>query len=160
VRDLNELLQTVFDQAVTRLQLLGVQLPDRQYISGGSALAYDSDQFTVNLNRVSGGRPVAEDTLQFNPFRTYFAEVQVTLLRRAPMIGTRGALPSVTDEETSAAQQLADMMNLSQVMGDMAADGTLCNGYRGIPVAVGPTTPYGPEGGLVGSLVVVSVQVV
>jgi hypothetical protein len=162
MRDLNELLQTVFDGVVDRLQQRQIEVPDRQYISAGSAVAYDMEQLTVNLNRVTGGRPGGEDVVQYNPFRVYMAEVQVTLLRKAPMIGTRGLLPSVEAEEASALIQVADMAALTEILGEMAQDGSLYQNpaLRGIPVAVGATMPYGPQGGIVGSVVVVSVQVV
>jgi hypothetical protein len=161
VRDPNDLLTTVFQELSRRLPDLGSPVPDRAYISSGNAVAYDMEQLTVNLNRISGGQPGLEDVNQFVSFAVFFAEVQITLLRNAPMArmaGNRPKLPSTDDEQSAAAVQVTDMMALTQALQDMRSDGSLTN--QGVPVSIGPTMPYGPSGGIVGSLAVVAVQLV
>lgn len=156
MRDLYPSLEALLRLVQEGFAALGVDLPARQYVAPGAIAAYDDEQLTVNLGRVYLGRPGAEDPLiRLNVFS---ADLSVTILRKSAMMGARGSAPLPEDEQAVAQVQMKDMQTLAEVLG------TVRTGYTytdlGTPFAINPVLPYGPEGGLVGSVGSISIQAV
>lgn len=129
-------------------------LPERRYVSDGTP-AYDCEQVAVQVARTMGilGNVAAEQAMQvLGPMVQRAAEVVVHVIRCAPVVDDDGSAPSTDEVEASARGVLADAVMVPDALLAAYKAGLLgaCSG-----VALGGWAGYGPEGGLVGGLVTV-----
>jgi hypothetical protein len=110
VRDLMALCTSLLSEVEGRWADAGGQpLPLVSYVAAGALVAYDSAQVTVNVARIFAGRPGQEFPVT-SPFEVTVltVDLQVMVLRDAPLPDDSGAPPSAALLNASATLAMAD----------------------------------------------------
>lgn len=146
---------------VQQLKTLGITVPDRVYVTPGSMLAWDGEQLTVTLMGIDQGKPGVAQTQTMHPStRILYASFAVNLMRAVSTLNDMapldGAVPDAATLDAEGQTLVGDAAALI-----LAADAIHASGkfvQVGVDFAVGPLQPVGPEGGLSGSRLLVSVS--
>lgn len=144
-----------------QLTAQGVEVPDRQYRQAGSIPVWDGEQLTTGLMGIAQGQPGQAYPQTFAPqalnlYATFF----VLLIREISVISTEGFTPG---EVPTAEDSDADGVN---VIGDGQALVIAASAIHTAHTMTGPgegfvidgLQPLGPEGGLAGSRLLISVS--
>lgn len=128
-----------------------VDLPPTRYVAPGGVVAYDEEQLTVHVSNLFPGQPPTAGAAVTDPALTLqSAEFRVTIIRDTPIVDDSGNPPSVDALQASAQEHLNDMRTM------MAALEAIRASYQfvtyNIPFSILGVAPYGPEGGVVGTI--------
>lgn len=139
----------------------GVELPETQFVAPGADIAWEAEQFTVNLISMEQGQPGRAFAGTMVPKTTlFYATFAVNLLREVPGLSGEGhvqdMLPSPEEQQAAAFETINDAAMLALAAADVHGGYKITGPGEGF--AVGPVTPFGPEGNLVGSRCLVSVS--
>lgn len=150
--------QDLLDGLVAVFNLMEVELPARVGLVPGGEVAFDADQFTVNLASITRGQPGQVQTQATTPsMLLQFVTYEVYLLRAVATIQD-----GVADDVTPTPGVLAsdyhklavDARNLWRAIVSLHASYALVS--PNVPFTYGPLQMVGPEGGLSGSKVAVN----
>jgi hypothetical protein len=124
-------------------------------------VAWDGEQLTVSLMGIDQGKPGGSVSTNVIPQALMlFASFSVNLIRAIPTIGTEGfaagEVPTPEDLDASGQQLLDDAAQL--VLAASAFHQAYLLTDPGMDMVIGPLSPVGPEGGLAGSRMLVSVS--
>lgn len=104
----------------------------------------------VRLIQVYPSTVVGEPSAQPGNCSTLLGfDVEIGIVRCAPVIQEGGEFPSVTEQADAVALQIADMMAMRRAI-------VCCSGHKDF--LLGPYTPVGPDGGVVGGAWTVAMQ--
>ncbi|HWF25174.1 MAG TPA: hypothetical protein VG275_06995 [Solirubrobacteraceae bacterium] len=159
--DLSGFAARVLSAFDAQLAQQGVSLPSRQYVTPGSMVPWDGEQLTVSLMGIDQGRPGGTVTTSIVPQATiFYASFSVNLIRAIPTINTEGfsagETPTAEDLGASGGQLLDDAAQL--VLAASAFHQAYLLSDPGVDFVVGPLSPVGPEGGLAGSRMLLSLS--
>lgn len=148
----DELLQFAVDVLADN----GRAAPDRQYVAEGG-VAFDCEQLVVQVARVFLGAPGEQVTDPVNCSATLVADLTVWLIKCAAPMGDNGEPPS--DEEIEAVSQvlLTDGLVLTEGLIRGLQGHQVFTSLESPAVAIGELAPQGPEGGMAGWTLTVSV---
>ena len=145
-----------------QLAAQGVDVPKRQYVLPALMVAWDGPQLTVGLAELFQGQPGAPFGGTFTPPTAivFGAMFVVDLLRKVPALsgeGTAGMLmPSALDLNAAGQSLMTDAKALLLAGVTIRERYTLTGPGQGF--AVGSCAPVGPEGGLAGSRLQITVS--
>ena len=131
--------------------------PARQYVSDGPLIAWDCEQVVVTVESTLGheGDVTTEVASPVNCLMMRAAQLGIWVVRCAPTVTEDGLPPLAQDVDDNAAVVLTDVMVLADVVADAYRRGELlgCHG-----LAFQQWQGIGPEGGLVGGVLRVRVD--
>lgn len=144
-----------------QLTVQAVSLPERQYVTPGSMVPWDGEQLTVSLMGIDQGHPGAGQAASVIPeTATFYASFSVNLIRKVPIINTEGfaagEVPTAEDLDASGQGLVGDAAALILAGSQVHLARVLVG--PGEEMVIGPLSPVGPEGGLAGSRLLVSVS--
>jgi hypothetical protein len=147
---------------IAQLEQLDVEIPERRYVASTPIPVWDGEQLTVSLSGMSQGQPGAGFGGTFHPSAlNQFAQFAVQIVRKVSVLQADGPFRSTipTGDEINADGLVT--------MGDAAAlwtaaarlHFTYAEGMPGTGFEVGPLQTVGPEGGLAGVRLLLSLTV-
>lgn len=150
---------------VNQLELQGVSLPERQHFAPGQIPAMDGEQLVGNLVGVMQGQPGGGFGGTFpagGAPATFSATYSVALLREIPVVQGDGGMldyviPASADINTAGVGSLEDAEALLKACQAIHRQ-YLVTG-RGMGFEVGPLQTIGPEGGLAGPKILLTVSI-
>lgn len=156
---------------VDQLEVQGVDVPDRRYRAPGTMIVWDGEQLTVALVTIDQGQPgmvlaqsmVASARVMFAQFSVNLVRVVASLDGEKPFGG--GAVPGGDTMDVDGAASMADASALITAANQIHALDSNSLGQKyglvmpGESFVVGPLQPLGPEGGLAGHRLLVSLAV-
>lgn len=159
--DLPATAELVLSLFVTHLEDLDVDIPARRYVAPGSMVPWDGEQLVVNLQSIDQGQPGQPiGTTQTAATVVLAAQFGVGLLREVPMLHGEGPINAMVPDsgEMNAAGlvSMGDVAALTRAALAIQTDNELVGPGEGI--VIGPVTPLGPEGGLAGHRLILSVS--
>ena len=139
----------------------GVTVPSRRYVTPGGLIPWDTDQLTVSLMSVDQGQPGIGDTTTMIPQAVvFYASYSVNLIRAIPVVNTEGfagtQLPTAAELDESGQQLQTDAGALLLAAAAIHIGYTLTDPGQGF--VIGPLQPVGPEGGLAGSRLMLTIS--
>jgi hypothetical protein len=162
LRDLPAGAHEVLDAFVRELERADVEVPERRYVAPGVVPVWDGEQFVCNLQQILQGQPgIPSLTTPVPPAaRVFSAQWALTLVRSVPALETDGPVAELIPdaEEIGEAGDLA--MNDSAAL--LLAAQRLHEGYvltrSGQGFSIDGLGTQGPEGGLAGTRLLISVS--
>lgn len=161
VDDLAGLGAYLLGDLAAKLAALGISVPTVQYREPGQAIAWDGEQLAIAFVGLTAGQPGQPRLQVADPSTlTQYAEWDVLLLRFVPSLtDVEGELmiPDPADIDVAAVETMTDASGIYT-----AAVQLLIEQHQAsvtVPMGVGPVTSIGPNGGLAGTMLRVSVQV-
>lgn len=147
----------------SQLEAQGIELPDRQYFSPGQIPAWDGEQLVGNLIGLAQGGAGMNMAQTMHPAAVrYAASFSIALLRAIPIVQAEPgpfeyAVP--TDEAINGAglQFAADFEAMLKACQAIHAQYLIA--YPGMDFEVGPVQTVGPDGGLAGPKVNLTVSI-
>jgi hypothetical protein len=159
--DLPGFAEQVLSDFAAQLTGQGISVPERQYVTPGSMIPWDGEQFTVTLMGIDQGQPgQGQAQSQVPQAVAYYASFSLNLIRKVPVISTEGfaaqSVPTAEDLDASGQTFIADAAAL------ILAASRIHTAYLETPpgegFVAGPLQPVGPEGGLAGSRLLLTVS--
>lgn len=156
---------TILSFLEDELAMAGIDVPARSYVSAGE-VSHDfggsncADQLAVSWTGNFQGLPGQDNTNA--PLRCAVpvtATFAIALLRCVPTLDTRGNPPSPTQLSDSGNQIMTDGMTLARVIIDGHLEESILETGCTL-LALGAIEPYGPQGGVGGSVVGLMVSLV
>lgn len=154
--------ESLLEAFATQLVAFGVTPPAEQYVGAGSLVAWDGEHLAVTLVSIDQGQPGAPYSGTFQPgvVTTLAAQFTVEILREVPALAGEGGLAQMvpSQEALDAAGQISmnDAAGLVQAAIAIHDDSTMTPSGTGF--AIGACTSLGPDGGLAGHRLVVTVS--
>lgn len=161
LRDLGGAAQQLLSLFAEQLEGLSVDLPDVRIVAPGSTLAWDGEMLAVIMSRLEQGQPGAP--MPGTQYRaTYYVTFSVFLVRSTPALfgdGQPGPAMVPSEEDTTAAgiQFFDDVAALALAATAIHEEFLFTDPGEGFEMSA--VTPVGPQGGLVGNQVSISVSV-
>lgn len=153
---LYDLARKLLDAVVAGFADHGVALPTNRYVSNGSP-AFDCSQVTVNLQRVFSGSPGAETQGQMGCGPLSVAEFSIDIVRCIPSMDDGANPPSDKTISASAKEIYTDLWILRLVVVEAWRNEEF---GKGLSFSVRSAAPLDPSGGMGGSELLISVQVI
>ncbi len=146
----------LFDLVIGGFAAAGVALPERRVLSPGISAPSDGPQLLLFLEAITAGGPGQPvGTFQRSPAGYRTATWVVAILRAVHVQGGDGGFaPDPVDIEADAEMTWTDAAVVQDLLETARHRNQLV--AAGIPVTISPVTPIGPEGGLAGVQVTVS----
>lgn len=147
----------VLDVVIRGFDAAGIELPERRHVAPGQTAPADDEQLVVHLLSSAAGHP-GQPTAQWqrSPASFRSATWQVSILRAVHTQGTDSALaPGPIEVEADAEIAFTDVAVLQNLMETAKLQKILAG--PGVPITISPVIPIGPEGGLAGVQVQVSI---
>jgi hypothetical protein len=144
-----------------QLKAQGVHLPDRQYRQAGSQPVWDGEQLTTGLMGIAQGQPGLAYPQTFVPealnlYATFF----VLLIREIVVINTEGftgmEIPTALEQDADGVALISDGAQLVIAASAIHLARSLVENGEGF--VIDGLQPLGPEGGLSGSRLLLSVS--
>jgi hypothetical protein len=144
-----------------QLKAQGVRLPDRQYRQAGSQPVWDGEQLTTGLMGIAQGQPGLAYPQTFVPealnlYATFF----VLLIREIVVINTEGftgmEIPTALEQDADGVALIGDGAQLVIAAAKIHLARSLTENGEGF--VIDGLQPLGPEGGLSGSRLLLSVS--
>lgn len=162
---LKDVAHSLFDNIISGLESEGVDVPTRRYTHNGNWAADLAGEdcasaFIVAWTGLLPGLPPAEvagTAIKCSVPLT--ASYQIVLLRCVPIVDARGNAPTPTQLIASGDEIQLDGMTLPRVVVDKQLQGALTDIQCGLVGIIG-VNPYGPEGGVGGTIVDILVSLV
>lgn len=162
---LGDVAQALLDTLIAAAADEGIDLPERRFVTAGAAggEAWDGEQVTVGLQQlvpanasklgvVTGqGTQTSRGALPMTA-----AALRIEIVRCHPTMGDDGSPPLAEDEQAAGVAALRDAALLHELRNRAIADAALTGGEPG-DILPGPITPAGPEGGLAGMSLLLTV---
>lgn len=154
----------------TALTARGVELPDRRYVAPGQINAWDGEQLVVNLQSIDQGQPGRPFGGTYIPAALNFtAQFAVSIVREIPALYGEGPLttmvPTALELDDAGQGSLTDGAALILAATDIYAASIHGTAGQGLAVTgpgegfeIGPCYPVGPEGGLAGHRLLVTIS--
>jgi hypothetical protein len=151
-----KLLGLVSDQLTAQ----GIVVPQRVCVVPGSDIAFDCEQLVVNVARVLSNYQGADSNfpVQTHSILRKSVEMNVTLCRCVPAMEEDGTAPVVSKMNAAANVTINDLLGLRVAIENIEHKHLLVP--RNVPVTLGPATSIGPLGGIAGSQVMYSMEIV
>lgn len=148
-----EIAERTLSAFATELAAQGVDVPEVQYVTAGSAIAWDGEQLVVTNQSIGQGRPGAPQAQAYRSgselLTTTFA---VLLLRKVAALTNEAILesmlPDVGELNASGATAMADGEALARAAIKIHAANTITE--PGVDFVVGECSSVGPDGALAG----------
>lgn len=149
----------LLSRVAVELTAAGVALPLLRYVAPASIVAYDDEQLTINVSNLFPGRPgnnaVSIGSDSFTGEHT--AEFQIALVRLTPTMNDQGMPPDPAVISANALLQIGDMQAVHRAMLNIRYAAQWVDGNR--PFYISGCRPYGPEGGVVGTIGTLQIEV-
>lgn len=133
----------VLNSVVDRFTNEGIDLPERQYVTGGQ-VAIDCEQLVVEVMRVFTGLPGAEVVRPVDCAVPRSAEIRIWLIRCVPVVKDSGDAPSAGELDTSGKKLLTDGWVLTWGLLAEYRDGNFLSQCD--KLAIGNLLSVGPDG--------------
>lgn len=159
--------KSILDVLSTQLAAAGIDVPERRYVHSGQ-VAIDfagtncAEEFVVTFLQMYSGEPGVGGQTISKPVSggvPLTAVYGVILTRCVPVQNARGIPPDHNDLDASGSQILHDTMSIAHIIADQERMRTLVPDPASL-VGFGIVTPYGPEGGVGGSVTQLYVSLV
>lgn len=147
---------------VAQLTSQGVDLPARQYRQAGSMPVWDGEQLTTGLMGIAQGQPGIGHATSFVPEAlNFYATFFVLLIREICVINAEGYgadvdIPTALEQDSDGVASMGDAAALVLATSQIMRARTLVEGGEGF--VLDGLQPLGPEGGLAGSRLLISVS--
>lgn len=154
----------ILSQLVTRLAALGLDVPDRRYVHAGQ-IAIDfagkdcADELVVAWADAYQGTPEGEIRAPIGGGAPSTALFQILLTRCVPTMDANTLAPSASDLNDAGVQIMTDAFTLLRAVFEAESDGDLVTEGCSLST-LGRLIPYGPEGGVGGSVLQLLVNLV
>lgn len=149
--------RTLLDAVIAGYADRDVPLPPFAYVGGGSNVAYDGEQVTVNAQRIAAGKPDMGAGGMPIGFMEQSAQFAVAVVRSFPIAQT----PDVTSIEAAAAKNAADIAALWSILVGLRDHSAWPVGRGGsLPFSITEVRAEGPQGGLVAAVGILAVTLV
>lgn len=153
--------QTLLEQLAIQLAILGVDVPPSQYVGSG-IIPWDGPSLTLYLGTIGQGQPgvpigtsfqTAESTILWC---TFYAQLlrEVPSLQPGSMVGTM--VPDADELGGAGALSISDAQGLTQAAIVIHQDYTATDPGQGFVIE--SVTPLGPDGGLAGMRLALSMS--
>jgi hypothetical protein len=147
----------ILDTFASQLASEGVDVPGVQFVqpgSGASAIAWDGEQLNVSLQEIVQGQPGAAAPGTMYPAATVVAaQWSIVLLRKIPSLAGNATLKLTLP--TAAKLDVAGQANMADVAALVNAAVRIHAAYSlqpaGSGFAIDSCRPLGPEGGIAGA---------
>ena len=138
-------------------------LPQAQFVAPGSDVSWDSESLTVWLQDIGQGQPGAQFSGTYMPasVTNLYATFNVQILRAVAGLSGGGGIDQMMPEpEALMASALVTLNDAEQLLkAAVAIHANYSFTGPGEGYVIGPITPVGPEGGLVGTRCPIQVSV-
>lgn len=139
----------------------GVEVPEVKFVAPGAEVAWDGEQLSVNFSTIDQGIPGQPFGGTMPPTVTYFAvQFGINLLRVVPGLSGEGdyesMLPTPQEQEAAANTTMNDAAMLTLASVDIHKQHLINDPNEGY--AIGPVSSFGPQGNLVGSRCLVTMN--
>jgi hypothetical protein len=162
LRDLPGSAQRVLDAFVLQLETQGLSLPERRYVAPGTIDVWDGEQMVVYLAHILQGEPgVPTMATPIPPQARHLHGQWAIVLVRAVAIMERegpvaGQIPGPESLAEGGAATMADAAELVMAAAALHARYALTAPGQGF--SIDGCTPEGPQGGLVGTRLLISLS--
>jgi hypothetical protein len=150
---------TAFAEQLEEVSAPGYTVPERQYVHSGVEAVWDGEQLTVGFVDLKQGQPGIPTSVTIPPRALlFYAEWKLLLLRTAPTVqeGPR-MVPSADVLDESGLLALDDVQALTKAFSNLHLANALT--AQGEGFVLESIMPVGPEGGLVGTELRLSMSV-
>lgn len=159
--DLPGVAEQLLSDFASQLTENGVALPERQYRSPGSMVVWDGEQFTVSIMTSAQGQPGIGQPHSVVPQAVvYYATFSLNLVRAIAVINTEGMaeaeIPTADEMDEDGVSLMADASALIYAASQIHQQYLVTAVGEGF--AVEGLQPVGPEGGLAGNRLLVSLS--
>jgi hypothetical protein len=150
---------TAFAEQLEEVSPEGYVVPQRQYVHAGAEAVWDGEQLTVGFVDLKQGQPGIPVSVTIPPRALlFYVEWKVLLLRSAPTVQEGPQMvPSADVLDESGGQSLEDVQALAKAFSNLHLGNVLTGVNEGFVLE--SITPVGPEGGLVGTELRLSMSV-
>lgn len=162
ITDLGGTADQILQLFAAQLTEQGVDVPERQYRPPGTLVVWDGEQLTVNLMGIGQGQPGHGygQTIVPPQALVFYASFSINLIRAITVINVEGPedieIPTAAEMDADGVKLLADAQAL------VLAFSQIYQRYQVTAIGEGMVLdglqPVGPEGGLAGSRMLVSVS--
>ena len=148
---LREIAQKTLTAFEAQLEILGVEIPERRYVSPGVIPVWDGEQLVVNLQQRGQGQPGAPFEGSFVPgVENFHAQFAVSLVRAVPALSGEGPLEAMIPDAGELGEAGLSAMDDAEALekAAVAVHGDFVLTELGQGFAINGCSTMGPEGGL------------